>query len=371
MLGGAKKRDFIEITQRLKQHLADSEASDETIQKSINDFYEAYPKATAIEVNEAMQSLSKLFFLPDEERSTAAMMICGNLMEKGYYAKEVSDEVIEKMAFLTESAFPFYEAFKAEYEKRVVPNSGEDDTEEFEVFEVIDSLKDSLWDEIPDAIISWNVLEKQYIPAVSVFSLDIKAYDKAKKTIKFVTEFAPYNSGCDWLSELFSVLFDESVLVIEPETSLGFIGKMSGVADYFQLQGVLMDVFPQRNSTQPRISEAHANVFKGIGPQQLSENSLAPSWSMYYWQAITDELLLPEGDHLSNREYRIWYDTALVNIPEFEGFRTILLGKPTIPVGIGLQRVFGHLKASIQVDKELSAEEVTSLLYRMLDKKRT
>ena len=358
IFGGSQKPDFAEATQRLMQALSDSEAADETIQNSIKSFYDVLPKATEAELSEAIESLADLFFLLEESKSTVAMMICGNLMERGFYSATVSSRMIEKMAYLTDSAYPFFVTFQSELAKR---GESEDDPEGFEL---LDSLKDALWDDLADAIISWNTLEDQYVPAVSMFSIDAAVRNKAKETVKHIQYLAEYNQGCLWLNKLFCVLFDEPILVIEPENNLGFIGKMSGIEDNFQLQGLLMDVFPRTDAVQPRISKKHANVFEGIGPQ-AQEGSITGAWNMCNWQAVNYDFSLSTD----NSQHWIWSEGTPADISIFAGFRVVLLGKPSYARNISLQRTFSHLKASIRVEKELAQDEIESWLSRMLHEK--
>ncbi len=358
LLRNGKLSDFSGITHTLKHSLRDESIAQEEIQKAINVFYEALPKASHADIVTANDSLSELFFLKEEARCTAAMMICGNLLEKGYHSTLATDRIIEKMTYLTESAYPFYQAFKA----HLSAHQSLEQDEEFDEFELLDSLKDSLWDDLSDAIISWNVLEEQYIPAVSAFSLNGDARKLAKAAIKYVEDYAEYNTGCLWLNKLFQVLFNESILVIEPDTQLGFVGKISGIEDNFQLHGLLMDAFPAKSKGQARITPTQANVFKGVGAQ-TQDGSVIGTWNMSDWRAAKDNLAVS----MKKSDFWIWHEGIPADIPKWKEWRVILLSKPSYSRGMSLQRTFSHLKASIQIEKELTPVQVVDYLAQMAD----
>lgn len=353
-LNSAPKPTLAQLTQQLKEELADLESSGEALKVTINSFFDLISQSEEKEVNEAIRSLSDLFFLDEESRSTTAMMICGYLIEQGHNPQLISDRIIEKLTYLTESAYPFYLTFKAVY------NSESED----ESSNVLENLKEKYWEEMTDAIISWNAIEEQYTPAVSVFSLDYSQCLIAKNTLKHITEMAVHNQGCYWLQMLFDVLHNAPILVIEPSTQLGFIGKVSGVVDNFQLQALLMDSFPQKGPYHARLTQTQADVFKGIGPQSQN-GSMVCYWNMYNWQATTKELSLPDIKQYSSSTHWIWGEGKPADIQVLDGYRVILLGEASYSRSTNLQRTFNHLKANLMIEKELNSTEVHNWLSRM------
>ncbi|MDJ1484716.1 hypothetical protein QNI16_29725 [Cytophagaceae bacterium YF14B1] len=360
-LGGSSKPTLTQITEQLKEQLTDLESTGEVLKTTISSFFDAVTKAQEEEVNISIRSLSDLFFMAEESRSTTAMMICGYLIEQGYDPQLVSARIIEKLAYLTESAYPFYQKFKIELAKQS-PVTDDEESDEEDGYELLEELKEKYWDEMTDSIISWNTLEQQYTPAVSVFSLDRSQCIIAENTLEYIGEMAEYNQGCYWLNKLFEVLHHEPIVIIEPSTSTGVIGYMSGVVDNFQLQALIMDIFPHKGS--PRISKAHADLFKGIGPQSL-DGSMVCHWNLYNWPVLTEQLSLPDATDYSTSTYWIWGEGKPADIGVLDGYRIVLLGETSYQRSTNLQRVFNHLQADILIEKELTTTEVRNWLSRM------
>jgi hypothetical protein len=57
------------------------------------------------------------------------------------------------------------------------------------------------------------------------------------------------------------------------------------------------------------------------------------------------------------------------DIPKFEGYRVVLLGPASYPRTWGSQRTFLNLRARLDCEQRLSAEEVQTWLQRMVDAK--
>jgi hypothetical protein len=97
---------------------------------------------------------------------------------------------------------------------------------------------------------------------------------------------------------MLSVLDAEPILVIEPATRQGITGRMSGVVDNFQLNMLLMDIFPRINSA-PRISREAADIARGIGPQE-SDEVITGAWNLHDWRAIQAGYKLPNHEAVSS-----------------------------------------------------------------------
>lgn len=161
------------------------------------------------------------------------------------------------------------------------------------------------------------------------------------------------------------VLDREPILAIEPDTGLGFVGRMSGISSNFQLHVLLMDVFPQSDAqTGRRISQKTGDIVRGRIEDQRDETPLVGYWNLRAWTALRRADALP-GDHPeSSTSHWIWNEGTPGDIPLFDGYRVVTLGPASYARNFFAQRDFLALRADIEVERLLSADEVTGWVKR-------
>src|SRR5262249_26054005 len=158
-------------------------------------------------------------------------------------------------------------------------------------------------------------------------------------------KISSHHAAGHWLRFMLSVLDDEPVLVLEPETQLGILGRISGVADNFQLNVLLMDAFPRPSIfVRRRVSQSVVDIARGVGPQQSDEGVLG-AWNLYTWKALTSAGRLPDAKSLGGDKHSIWNEGVPDDIPVFEARTVILLGPPSYTRTWRAQRLFNKLAA--------------------------
>jgi len=98
---------------------------------------------------------------------------------------------------------------------------------------------------MPEEYAAWEALSLFWHPAVTVYSINPEARASARHLCDLTEHIAEYHLAGHWLQQLFRVLDDEPIVVIEPTTKLGVLGRISGVVDNFQLNVLLRDCFPK------------------------------------------------------------------------------------------------------------------------------
>lgn len=135
------------------------------------------------------------------------------------------------------------------------------------------------------------------------------------------------------------VLGDEPVLVLHPEEGKGFEVRISGLADDFQLHTLLADALidPPEDGwiTGRRPSEAEVEAARG-GP--------IPMDGAAFW-------VCNEG--------------VPADIPEFDGRRVVLLGRPPYERSWSPGRKFPDMTGDLRVERVLPTVEVRDLLGRV------
>jgi len=156
---------------------------------------------------------------------------------------------------------------------------------------------------------------------------------------------------------MLAILFDEPIVILEPATGLGVEGTISGIADNFQLNTLIMDQFPNPDGA-PRVSQAAAGNARGLGDQQ-TEEVLTGAWNLCNWQAME-----PDGAISVETDFWIWNEGNPADIEVFDGARVVLLTDPTYPRSWGAKRVF-DMPASLEITRELASEEVVQWVSRL------
>ena len=199
---------------------------------------------------------------------------------------------------------------------------------------------------------------------MAVFSLNLVTRKLAKRELPDMTALADTHTGAAWLWKLLQVLDDEPMVVIDPKKRTGIVGRMNGIAENFQLNILLMDVFPRGWFSRRRVSKAATNVARGIGPQQTNETIIGV-WNLCTADALRPNHTLSEFNDAKGGSTWIWNEGIPADIPVAFGHRVILLGPASYVRGWGSQRAFNRLHADISNIRKLSTSEVTTWLDRL------
>jgi hypothetical protein len=345
-----EKQTFPAAAARLTKTLASATSNGNEVKSAISRFWELLPGATNEEVAAAMQSLAGVFEATPVENAIHAIMLCGYLVEKGYEGKSFIGELERLTVKNLDIAEPLLKA-------SVTAMEATDDEEE-DPYEAVDKLRETVAVEHPDQVQADDWLERIYPCLVSTYSSDLELLNKGKALLyERVKPYIQVSNACSWLSTLFGVLFNEPVLVVELSQKKAFTGKISGIADNFQLQLLLMSI-PELGDT---IDAGLTAVVNGTGPQD-GEASVAGKWDMCNWPILSAS---HKESGNSDSDHWIWSEGSPADIELLEGHRVILLKQSSYQRGLYVQRSFSTLPASINIEKWLTDDELNQWLEKM------
>jgi hypothetical protein len=344
--------------EELVQVICNANSSVEQRGAAASTFVNGIAKKPVEAVNESMRTLANNLDFEDPIRAASLALVCGALVENGADPNVVAKPLTARLHRLLESAAAFTDMCMSQ-----MPDARDDD--EADPAEQFEEVKNRLASSRPRETAVWKALDVFWRPAVAVFSASDAARELAKPLRPLAQQIADYHEGGHWLQLILSVLSDEPLLVIEPSARLGFTGRISGIVDNFQLNVLLMDMFPRSSFfSSRRVSRSVAATARGLGPQQTDEHVTAV-WNLYTWEAIRSNMTLPDPSVHSAKAHWIWNEGIPSDIPVFEEWRTVLLGPASYPRGWQSQRTFGSLPAKIDCEHPLSKSEIASLLGRM------
>lgn len=344
-------KDFIEAMSHIP-------SSQEDINVTLQECLRLLSQSSEVEVETFMKEVFELTSLPDQQLASFASNICGYLVEMGYSSRAILDELINFYDIILDKSRVFFEVLSVS-----IANITCDDEKKKEKIEQIysDLLNDP--DIVnDDTFRAINDIDTHYTSAISLFSVDRSNLLKAKRKLEEKVAIAQqYSQGCYWLNLLFKTLFDASVIIIDLDTKKGIAGKINGITDNYQLQHLLMGL-PQFNPV-PSISDADLAVANGSG-KQIEDRDIISKWNLYNLELCAQdnwqELINTDNskNELDFRHTWIWPEGVPNDITIHGGYRVILLSKASSERSSKVQRTFKNLKASIEVERELSIDEI-------------
>jgi hypothetical protein len=260
--------------------------------------------------------------------------LCGALIEDGISARSVEAPLIARYLELSRLAGEFFAAAQ---------RAGED----------------AATRSLPHAHAAYQLLARSAAPCISLLCSAASARKLAAPLLDVLTPLSRTVPAARALCDLARVLDDATFVALEPSTSRGIRGRMTGIADNAQLHVLLMNAFPREQGTPPRVSERAVQNARGIGAPNLDE-LVTGAFTLYSWQALSSDHSLSGAD-----AHVLWNEARPVDIPEFEGQRVILLGPPRYERTWPAQREFARLGAELIVDEALTASAVLSWLAKL------
>jgi hypothetical protein len=331
-------------------------AAPDIVRRAAQDFIDASRKADASELHTALEILSGAYSLPPTGHLPMALTTAGALVERGANPTPLVAPVVEFLKRVTPPAADFHDACIAQ----IPPDADEEDEDE-----TFRQIAVRLRSEMPEAAAAWAALETLYAPVIAVLAASPTARTQSRSIAPKMDQLREHNDGASWMAPMLMVLDREPILAIEPDTGLGLVGRMSGISSSFQLHVLLMDIFPQSDvRSDRRISQKAGDIVRGRVKDQQDDAPLVGRWNMHAWTALRGAGELPHDHDESSIRSWIWNEGVPADIPVFDGYRVVVLGPASYARSFFAQREFLGLRADIEVERLLSADEVNAWVKR-------
>jgi hypothetical protein len=329
-------------------------ATHDVVRMAAQDFVDASRNASASDVRAALGLVGRVYSLPYTEHLLLVLATAGALVERGADSTPLVAPVVEFLQRLTPLAVDFHRACARE-----VPADADDEGAAF------GQAADELRAQMPKQAEAWGMLESLYVPVIAVLATSPTARAQGRPLAKQMIELRIYNAGASWLHPMLMVLDREPILVIEPDTGLGLAGRMSGISSNFQLNALLMDIFPQSDPHgDRRISQKAADIVRGNVAQQQDDAGMVGCWNLHAWTALQGKDRLTNDHSHSATSHWIWNEGVPADIPLFDGHRVVVLGSPSYARSFSAGRDFLSLRADIEVERLLTPLEVNTWVTR-------
>ena len=307
----------------------------------------------------ALDRLASVFAQTAGIRAGCLSVVCGALIEHGCHPDSLASPLFLRIQDLLPKAIELYDRCSAHIHQ---PSDEAADPGDLDArFQIV---LQQYRGEFPALDAAWTDLDRFAPATIAVLSTCPQWRNMAYCFQEPLKHIMDCHQAARWLVRLLAVVDGAPLLLIEPATRSGWQTRMSGVADNYQLQTLLLATI-SANASSVAPPSAHAvNVARGIGPQQ-SRDEVAGRWDLYSWHAVQPDLRLPANGHAISQACKIRDEGLPAEIPRFAEQHVLLLGPRTQPLRWVSQRPFGHLKANLQYEHALTADACRNWLQRM------
>lgn len=343
------QQNFSQSSYALIELLKNPNSSSDKVQNCIDAFVNKLPSASEHAIADSLKLLTTVFGIGNYDNGVTAVMICGYLTESGYDAQPFIEELQHLCDHYLAIAQPLMSAL-------VLARRNMD--EEADPDDVEQEVRDNVEQNNPEQLEAFDWIENIYPCLVAAYCSNQQFFQDGKALLhRRVSGFTEISTGCYWLNNLFNVLLNEPVLIIDLIKNKGFTGVISGIADNFQLQLLLMSI---KELGEP-ISAIHIAVAKGVGPQ-TADTSVAGRWDMCNWGVLSAS---KKQKAQRESDFWIWSEGTPADIEILNGRRVILLRKASYQRGLPVQRSFKLLQASVVIEHWLTNDELSGWLAQM------
>ena len=336
--------DIVSTARELLDALGASTWTDGRADRLIQTLGESIGTAPAEDARTAMAALATGLYSLDPEPAGVASRVVGAMIEAGLDPKPARAAMLGALQQTLPVCASLADAARAEIGEPPA-DLDEDEADDWLDERGVEALNEAAARR-PTAAIAWQRLQQVWPGAIALFSVDPEARGEAQDLAPIARRIEDVHEAAGWLLAMLTVLHDEPYVAIEPATGTGIAGRMSGIVENFQLNTLLMDVFP---GDWRRVSEAAAAVARGEGPQRIDE-TVSGAWNLFTYEALQPGGRLPDPSDLAFRDTWIWNEGTPADIPAVDGHRVILLGPAPYARTWQAQRMFLKLPARLTAD---------------------
>ncbi len=354
----------------------------EVAQKAEGDVMQAARGANTQQLNDAVTRLAALVPSLKIGRAALIAITCGALVEQGAGMEPLAEPTLQRFSEAVRDGLPFLEACIAEAAANPPAHSEESgaDADEEEsggdgAEEAIARYGEQVSERLPDAAQAFGAIEWLSTAALAMLSRSkaLRAQLRADTSlVQAIGRWDALGLPLPCFHEMLAILDDEQFVALHPELARGYIIRIAGIGNNFQLHTLLADALigdtAQGWLPGERPSLRVAALAKDA-PITDSDNlpTAFGAFNLWNWTGLRANGSLPgagEGQ-ATGSEHWIWNEGVPADIVPFHGTRVILIGPPPYARSWNSGRFFPAMVGELEVIRQLSAEEARAWLDRL------
>lgn len=342
----------------------------EIAHKSAQDILKAAKGASIQQRDDAVTRLAAL--IPDIAIRRAGLLaiVCGALVEQGAHMEPFAQPVLARFSEAVRHALPFLEACAVE--AAATKSSNENESGDLGVEEAIERFGQQVGERMPDAAQAFASVEWLSTATLAILSRSKALRQQVQADtplVQAMARFAELGMELPCFHEMLSLLDDEQLIVLHPALARGYVIRIAGIGNNFQLHTLLADALigdagqgwlpGERPSPQVAALAKDAPI---TNPDTLP--TAYGAFNLWNWTGLRADGSLPEGQ-AAGSEHWVWNEGIPADIVPFQGTRVILLGPAPYPRAWNSGRFFPTMVGELEVLRHLSPEEARNWLDRI------
>lgn len=350
----------------LHQYVQKLQADSQNISKQLR-------TATPNEIADGLRILSELIPNCPLAATGIVAISCGSMVENGGDPTIAGEALLKRLPELLEKSAEFHRLClrKAEADPKLAAELGEEaGINDLSGEELGARYAMAVLEENPDAVMAANSEQFFALAVIAHLSRSKQLRAAARTTPQLVAAAEAVDEVANrrsFLRLMLRVLDDEQLLVLHPEKKKGYQVRISGIADNYQLQTLMLDAL---------IGDPADGWLEGKRPDPLVValardtcavgNATAEAvFMLWNYTALQPDGTFPDAMDTTNR--RIWGEGNPGDIIRFDGTRTVLLGSLPWHSTWSPNRVFSGMTAELVCERKLSADEVSTVLKQIME----
>lgn len=327
----------------------------------------AAKRANTQQLNDVVAQLAALIPSIGLARAGLIALISGALVEEGANMAPMAQPTLARYAEALQGAIPFIEACDTEAASGAL--AGDGDLGKLGREEFIMRIAPRVRQSMPRGMSAFAALKTLNTAALAVLSRSkalrrqTRADGAMARTSARLAELG-FEQPC--LYKMLSILDDEEFVVLHPQLARGYVIRIAGIGDNFQLhtllEGALIGDVAQ--GWLPGERPSPRSLALSAGAPITDPNNLPTTvgaLNLWNWTGLRADGSLEEGLH-GGTEHWIWNEGIPEDIVPYRGTRVILLGQPPYRRSWFAGRFFTAMVGELEVLRRMPADEAQAWL---------
>jgi hypothetical protein len=332
-------------------------------------------RASVTERNEVIVRFSAL--IPEIRIGRAALLAvaCGALVEQGAAFEPMAEPTLARFAGAVQRSIPFVEDCRALAASNRSPHDSDGDGD-IDTEEAIQRFGQQVAERLPDAAQAMASLDWLTTATLAVLSRSKPLRRNLKANAALVGAIGrlqELGSELPCFHEMLALLDDVEIIVLHPAYQRGYLIRIAGIANNFQLHTLLADALIGDRAQEwlpgERPSAEEVRFAKDAPIRDPDKTPMARGYfNLWNWTGLQPDGALPDAEtqgQSAGSAHWIWNEGIPADIVPFKEKRVILLGPPPYPRTWGSGRFFPSMVGELEVLRQLDANETQDWLDRL------
>lgn len=331
------------------------------LQEGTTAFHRHFPVAIRDELNAALGKLLPAVRTAHTVPAGSVAITCGALVEFGGDPLICGEAILDRLPGLLRGVATFLGEV---YQRAEVQDGEEPDLDQLINLHINDIIETN-----PEAAFAYIAQQPLSLGAIAHLSRSkpLRAAARSRPELLQLSEEADNLVGnTSFLTDMLRVLDDERLVVLHPGEQKGFVVRISGLADNFQLHTLLADALigdPTQGwltgqKPDPKVVAAARDT--PLPPH--TRLATTGSFNLWSWPGLQPDGTLPQG--LAGGWW-VWNEGTPRDILTFDGVRVLLLGPPPYSRSWNAGRRFSGMRGELVVEHLLAPDVVRDWLARL------